>query len=479
MSKKKKKSNRTPIEKHKRKGKKLEALFSSFSQNTQSWKDDRLPEMLWATLIISNLEREKALEFFRFVIRLCRNNDEFADITHSGITQLSIENKEEIIRKFCSYSDEVTLSLRPLTLLEDLPDVDIWKQYLSESNPEEDWRVIGKAVLDCLDHQSQESTDCRWVRLLSAVTTGKLSFPESMRERIEDLLEYPNKGNMREVRPFIRATEIMLSPMLFQNKSSWSEIFWKNTFIQTLCLPIPHETYDKPKQIEYTRLEKIRIEIVELFLDKDTYTSFDPKTDALLGNTLYALRLLSELSVTNLSRSATGRLVLRSLSEIYITLKYLAFKNSDEVWQNYRAYGVGQAKLCSLKDEDLDKKPKFFDNELVKRIANEDKWEEFVDIELGNWDKSSLRDMSVESGCKDIYDMYYSWTSAYTHGSWGAVRESTMDVCGNPLHRMHRIPCISIHPLPDTLADSVFLMNKILELVGNEFPSFKDNIELE
>lgn len=479
MSKKKRKNNRTSIEKHKKKGKKLEAPFSPFSQNSQSWKDDRLPEMLWATLVITNLEREKGLEFFRFVIRLCRDNNEFADVTHSGISQLDVEKKEEIIRKFCSYSDEVSLSLRPLILLEYLPDIDIWKQYLSESNPEEDWRIIGKAVLDCLDHQSQESTDCRWVRLMSAITTGKMLFPKGEKELVENFIGYPNMGDMHSVRPFIRSSELMLNMMFSENQSSWPELFWKTTFLQTLCMPIPHEKYDEPKQLEYKKLEEIRIKIIELFLDKDTYTSFDPKTDALLGNTLYALRLLSELSVTNLSRSATGRLVLRSLSEIYITLRYLTFKDSGEIWGNYRAYGVGQAKLCSLKDEDLAKKPNFFDNNLVKRIANEDKWEEFVDIELGNWDKSNLREMSIESNCKDIYDMYYSWTSTYTHGSWGAVRESTMDLCGNPLHRMHRIPCITIHPLPDTLNDSVFLMNKILKLISNEFENFQEIIELK
>ena len=116
--------------------------------------------------------------------------------------------------------------------------------------------------------------------------------------------------------------------------------------------------------------------------------------------------------------------------------------------------------------------PPFVNIKLLEEIANEDKWEEFVPIELGHWDKTNLREMSEEAGCKEIYDKYYDWTSAYTHGNWGAIREAVIEKCSNPLHRLHKFPSIAIHRLPSAINDAIDLANKLLDLLESQYPNF-------
>ncbi|MDD2537670.1 MAG: hypothetical protein PHU61_04260 [Candidatus Absconditabacteria bacterium] len=65
------KKNESTLKQHKQKKKELNPPFLAhgFNMKTSSWFDERLPEMLWAVLIIGNMERENALVFFRYVAK--------------------------------------------------------------------------------------------------------------------------------------------------------------------------------------------------------------------------------------------------------------------------------------------------------------------------------------------------------------------------------------------------------------------------
>jgi hypothetical protein len=103
-------------------------------------------------------------------------------------------------------------------------------------------------------------------------------------------------------------------------------------------------------------------------------------------------------------------------------------------------------------------------------------WEEFQPIELGHWDKKDLRTLSESIGLKGEYDRFYSWTSSYSHGHWGAIRESVFDTCMNPLHRLHRIPRPKAKALPDVVPDACFYVDKILEVLDKLYPHFAGRV---
>ena len=112
-------------------------------------------------------------------------------------------------------------------------------------------------------------------------------------------------------------------------------------------------------------------------------------------------------------------------------------------------------------------------------LANEDMWEEYLPIELGHWVNSNLRDLSIASGKKDVYDEFYAWTSTYAHGHWGAIRDSVFDTCGNPLHRFHRIPREEPKDLPDVIPDACRLVDQLLELLDQCYPGFQERVTIQ
>ncbi|MDZ7766918.1 MAG: DUF5677 domain-containing protein [Melioribacteraceae bacterium] len=132
--------------------------------------------------------------------------------------------------------------------------------------------------------------------------------------------------------------------------------------------------------------------------------------------------------------------------------------------------GAGQAKLSFIKLDTLENKPKYVDVETLRELANEDVWQEFLSINVGHWENSNLRKISQDADLKDIYDNYYSWTSSFTHANWGALRSSVYTFCGNPLHRLHRVPKNIDIDMPSIIDDAVNFVNKIIELVSKKYP---------
>ncbi|MCL8054530.1 hypothetical protein M8833_34880, partial [Pseudomonas aeruginosa] len=87
-----------------------------------------------------------------------------------------------------------------------------------------------QAVQKTFDHQSQEATDVRWVSILFKIALGEMLFPAGFEEHLLEIVEYPNRGDMRSVRPSIRAMEMTFSHL---GQSSWSESFWTDMLQQT------------------------------------------------------------------------------------------------------------------------------------------------------------------------------------------------------------------------------------------------------
>ena len=73
--------------------------------------------------------------------------------------------------------------------------------------------------------------------------------------------------------------------------------------------------------------------------------------------------------------------------------------------------------------------------------------------------------MAEISDVKSEYDAYYGWSSTFVHGGWAAVRDASLAVCVNPLHRLHRVPRGVQRKLEDVLEDAIGLFNRICEQV--------------
>lgn len=470
------KDNTTPLSKHKRQGKKFIPPFDFISKaGRRSWVNEVLPEFLWAALLITNLPRREALGLFRKVVdkmvefAVGKTGKEIKfNPTHTGLSFLPLEQLNQVLNILCS-KPEYRKILSPLLFYKDLPQYKVWKTHVNQEPGRESWKIIQHGVVKTLFHQSQEATDCRWIIVYFDIVARVISVP--LPDIVKEIKEYPNFGDMRKVRPTIHSME-MAGFALSDLSRDWSPHFWGTSLRLTGCGGIKERsTQDTQflKELKTNLNEEFR-DIFIRFSATLTTTEINPKHDAVFGIVLYSWRITAEIILGINNKMVLGSLGLRALAECLISLSYLIKEDKNDLWSSYREYGSGQAKLAYLKFEEIGDIPAYFDIETIKMIANEDAWVEFVPVNVGNWGEQDLRKISIQSGTKDIYDKYYSWTSNYSHGTWGAVRETVFQTCLNPLHRLHRIPFTHEKLFKDQKEDALLLFGKITDLLDRAYP---------
>lgn len=471
-----------------RRGKVLESSLSSFPAVTlSSWRDERLPEMLWAALLTASIDRAEYLQVFREVAERCNSltSEGWVGLGHTSLAKISNQEFDQLIEPITKRN--LLSKFRPLGLFTELPDAHHWARHVDDwgNQNENDYSSVAEAIGLTSWHQSETATDIRWLKVLSMILGGKMHFGDTTAHLAEEIVGFPKVGDMRAVRPSIRAAEQSFSGISQADDNllslGWINNFWKQCKLETPCLRA------EPKRPSRMNIDGIFENVVELykavedhFHRQDSFDAVDGRLDAVFGITLYSLSIFVNLISGNSYRRVEGRLMLRSLCESYVTLSYLLNIDAKKTWKQYRNYGQGQAKLAYLKSIDLSKneKAKFFSESDLEDLANEDKWEEFVDIDLGSWSNKNLRSMSEDAGVKDVYDKYFIWTSGYIHGHWSAVRDTVYDLCLNPLHRLHRIPAMPRANMNDCADDALKLVNLTLELLNRAYPSFKPRLKM-
>jgi hypothetical protein len=487
MSKKKKKykksvsKNYSTIEQHRIDGKSLVPPLLQFPKlQTHSWRDERLAEMLWASLLVSNLPRPEAISVFRQIanyISKLPNRSNLADVTHTGLANAPEEDMEGFLKILVSRGEQKRV-LSSLLLFENLPARDRWLKALIIENGQPDISFLMNAVAKTLDHQSQEATDCRWMRILAMMVGDRLKLPSEEIEK--EIAYYPNYGDMREIRPSIRAVEGLFSSAT-DKKTEWPEKFWDECWRKSPCFPLntSRDQHSFLVSTNDTQLKTVHIELIKHFFNTNRTTATDVQHDTVFGTALYCLSILKELIRIGNAQSIISRLALRTLLECFVTISYLFKQSNPELWKSYRVFGCGQAKLSFLKIDEDPKRPSSIDLETLRALANEDVWQEFLPINLGHWEKTNLRKLSEVAQVKDDYDRFYPWTSAYTQGHWGPIRETVFTICGNPLHRLHRIPLEMTKSLPDVISDACILTDKVLDVVSKCYPDFPHRVTIQ
>lgn len=472
---------------HKREGKQLiPPLMQLKNTKTLSWLNDHMPELVWAALVLAASTREKGLEVFRRFCILCRAYQKEAEAlgldwtpTLTGLAEMpeGVTNYVAVALDNAGVSRD---ALSPLLLFGDLPAKDRWQALIPALQPEsmdDAWQKLAIAVANVLDHQSQPSTDIRWMTIMFKVMLGKIHFRAGADDEfVEELRLYPNRGDMKSVRPRIRAMEMAFRGGYDGTRggpTDWCDHFWNECLEKTDCMPIPpaapaDKRVDRRAVIE--NIEEARRALLDHWAGTLTTSGLNPRHDAVFALGFYALACLSELCVGPSARFIAGRLLVRTLTEIRINLAFLV-KNGDEaMWARFRSYGSGQAKLALLKYEDAQQGPNLVSAETLKALANEDFFQEFVNIDLGSWCGMDLRKMAEQCSVKDDYDRFYGWTSAFVHGQWAAARDAVMATCGNPLHRAHRGPMPIQRPMESCIPDAASLVNSILASVDGCYP---------
>lgn len=471
-------------------GKLLPPLNRMEKMRSSSWRNDHLPPMLWAALLAEVFPREDFLGCLRDILKTCATwfskggplaptdlpPPDDGDINFTSVLDMQTlaQMPDALFSAFVKIPMRHPLgyaALRPLLLLESVQAVERWRACLATAPQEGDWETMARAVAATLDHQSQRSTDIRWFKMMTPIVAGTMHFPETMAEKVREFYEYPNRGDQRSVRPSIRANEMMLrrTPV-----SSWVGAFWKECATRTAC--VDPTDFDRERRtstaLSPETVFRTRDSVIARFFQNQSSTEVDARLDSAFGLVLYGLAIVQEISIAGMHEDIMGRLALRSLVENVITLNYLAHKDDATLWSSWRVYGAGQAKLAFLRIQELaGDAPKFYEATELERIANEDQWQEFLNIDIGHWDRTNLRTLARESNCIQLYESFYSWTSSFSHSHWGSVRDTNFITCQNPLHRLHRIPRLVHRRSSSVEADAADLVNGILDVLERLFPN--------
>ena len=240
--KKKQQKNYSTIKDHKYQGKKLIPTLRQIPNfQTVSWVNDRLPDMLWAILLVKHLPREHALNVFRLIVKYIDSlpkDEKFGDITHTGLSKLPSEQLDDVL-SIITFSQEQKQALAPLLLLDELPAKEAWAKVLEVDEAYIDWESLMIAVAHTLGHQSQASTDCRWLRVFCAMVAYEL--PSLRDQETKDgIAFYPNVGDLRAIRPSIRAFENALTTEEKLSRTDterliWAEKLWDECLVKTPC----------------------------------------------------------------------------------------------------------------------------------------------------------------------------------------------------------------------------------------------------
>ena len=440
-----------------------------------SWSRERMPEYLWLGLILLYYGRKKGFEKAgQILLEISKRIPSLHYPKLSKILNLPDNDQKIIYEIIINKVDKIVLA--PLTVLYRNSSYPLFNKFFYNSQfiVERRLDILSKAVKLYYPPQANEATDLRFLTLSLLLFSGKLHGPQELSKTFN---EYPYTDHkdekMRAYRPSIRAIE--QSSIFMEDNTAFYKKFWRDIGMKTSCNPMVIKfVVNKGKFQELINECQKVLEYVQ-FSNEEKSLSED-RFNVIIGSTNYALKIFIEIVKNSLGNKILGRHGLRTIIEIYIMLKYLLKKELENpnIWEEYKLYGISKYKLILLKSREttLDKKSHFIPP-IADVLVNEIIWEEFIDVDLKYFDKQGIREKSIEVDEKELYDLYYDYDSNFSHGLWGAIRESAMLHCDNATHMYHSIPDINLEQhLPDVKSDSSIIIKKIFLVLKNnyEFP---------
>lgn len=439
-----------------------------------SWFQNRLPEYLWIALILKKYGRDHGLQIcLNLISELSRIDNDLVIPAFSQITKMTNEHQNHFCKIILNNIDKKVLS--PLTAIFTQFDYPIFvNNFFDETASfEERFNMLITIMQDASDHQSHFSTDIRYVVLCYHVFSGKLRMPK---ETIDELMLYPQISHederMRYIRPSIRAAEIGLPlDILGVDNSDYLKKFWENVSKMSECKLMYIKYEDEPNdKNEY--MQKLK-SIMGYFRDLLATTPLDQKLTVILGIATYSYKRMLELVEHNLYNTITGRSIVRVLIEDYLMLKYLIKEEPThtDIWKEFQYYGIGQYKLVLSRHREATDVTDdcHFNKNYIELLVNEFKDENFLNMDTRYFGKQP-RQLAEYVDEQDLYGLYYDYDSAFEHGLWGAIRESSMLKCTSPMHQYHCVPDIDNHQnLKSVWHDCKMVMTKTLDFLDSNY----------
>lgn len=458
------------------------APMNQLNPKLTSWRKERAPEYFWIALIIDYYGREEGLKKCIEVSKILRHvSPELILPKFSKIISLGAEGQTEFFKSISNILDVAVFA--PLTLLITYSKSPIFSEFFlfAEGSPAERMETFRKIWIKLSEHQSEFSTDVRFIVVFHSLSSGKVIFSEKIGgvDEIANMLSsYASLSHddekMHEVRPIIRSLEGSFAGFVEKDMDgNYLNDFWEIAGKMDECelYSVDFSTNVEGMDEYISYVKKVMRFYTDIFVSTRPH---DNRMLVLLGIATYSYKRLLELVENRLYHSIVGRSICRVLVEEYIMMKYLLREepHHNDIWFEFQLYGLGKYKIIVERyrnsEEQLDEGHIPFD--YLDAIVGEYWRKEFIDVDLKYFDNKNIRDKAELIGEKDLFDYCYDYDSVFEHGMWGAIRESSLLKCDSPLHQYHCVPDLENQQNVKSVAhDCRLAMEKIIGVLCDEY----------
>lgn len=345
----------------------------------------------------------------------------------------------------------------------------------NHADPEIGLAYLKHLVTTIFDPGGRASSQLRLLPIARLLKHGRMHFAADL-PTIDLLPQYPNgltHDEQLQVEQWARATWNAVASLGDRDVGrGWAMYFWRQNWRISACertpgnagedladedddyslptdsgQPPPATTVYEARNGFLTAIDALGADLrdVQRRLDIDLY---QPTADEVkLGLASRMFRLLRHLVASpRLWTNELGPHVLRSMVDARIIIAWLLKQDDTQMYEQFKAYGLGKRKLFKLQLEELMDRDDLVDEDneaLHDRLhaeVNLDSMEELVTIDVGgSFSKRNIREMAKETGLAELYSLQYQPLSAEAHGEWSSLTGFDLQHCTNPLHRYHRI----------------------------------------
>lgn len=478
---------------HARQGRRLVPPLAQFPLSYVSWNRDLLPDLLWIALLIDTYGPRRGVELTLKLVEAAETvrpapDDEKQDEAVFGWTPLLIDcyssvSAEGLVR----IVDRLDVATREAVQAALLPLVAMYSGCPLEFLIGAEWRntqhvepaeavaQLARVMRDAQDRRGKLATWVQGACVYCAAVSGRLTFSaDSAMNDFPAIQDYPDTEKSRMMASLARAS---VNAFLGRSsESNWPKYFWNHGYDISVCeYPVRDAEAGQTVEERFRQsadaaelYARALVEELQMRWASVRPNLAAPTRDEVLGALLARQARLSSAIARDPRLWAVdlGQMMLRSMVETYLTVRWLGEKGQPEDFRRFVEYGLGQEKL--LLEHMKAQLPEEADGRLPDELEPMQSWIDsqlytfLLPVQLTTW--KSVRGMAEDLGELDVYDLNFARYSSELHGSWNSLAKVNLKVCINPLHTLHRTPTFDAPALfLGILSSAVGLMHDTYE----------------
>lgn len=450
------------------------------------WVRDDLPDLLWPTLVLSELGTASGRRFVSWQKAVLQDLSEHAepdliadclDGRFTGLDRLADRTpdaKDIVRRRAREHGLLPTPVARVIGSYPARP-----ADWLVDDDPasidDAGLRLLASALVEVLRDGHREAV-IKCLGIWSAVQAGTF---RSSGDMIDLLKTYPTDPSTRgRADTAVRAAWGARKGMLlyhdenhFEASIQWARSFWTTNSMTSRC--VRHRSEEIADDVEAStdsgdappeptpmpdsgsHLRRAAIDLLSSYvqaLETAPMNLYDrERQEVHSGLVARAGRdVITALGIPDLWCMEHGAHIVRVLVEARIYLQWMA-QQEPSIYKAFQDYGAGKAKLYARIVDEVPEEARqqgFVEAvEELERLSRNGGIIDYrtVDTRDSFAEGKSIRAMAQECGLIDLYRQAYYMASGVAHSEWWSVETHAMERCLNVMHGGHMIPSLSLN----------------------------------